>query len=189
MERGIGMDLKGTKTEQNLKASFAGESQARNKYTYFAEVARKEGYEKIATVFEETANHEVAHARRAAKFLGLFGKTPENLEAAASGENYEWTSMYKQFEAEAREEGFTEIADFFAAVAAAEDAHEKRYRDLLAELKEGKVFKKDKDVPWKCMNCGYATVSVEAPRVCPACQVGQRFFEQDDAYYATGRPY
>ncbi|MBT9139493.1 MAG: Rubrerythrin [Dehalococcoidia bacterium] len=181
------MELKGTKTEQNLKSAFAGESQARNKYVYFAEAARREGYEKIAVIFEETAHHEVAHARRSAKYLGLIGSTSENLAAAAGGENYEWTSMYKQFEAEAREEGLAEIADFFAAVAAAEEAHEKRYLDLLAELQEGKNFKRDEEVPWKCLNCGYVAVSLEAPRVCPACQVGQRFFEKNEAYYAKGR--
>lgn len=178
------MTLEGTKTEKNLKAAFTGESQARNKYTYFAEVARREGYEKIATIFEETANHEVAHARRAAKYLGMIGKTAENLEAAAGGEHYEWTDMYKQFEEEARQEGFDEIADFFAAVGKAEEAHEKRYIALLEELKEGKVFKKDEEVTWKCMNCGYAGVSVEAPKVCPACQFGQRYFEKNDAYFA-----
>jgi rubrerythrin len=178
------MSLEGTKTEKNLKASFAGESQARNKYTYFAEAARREGYEQIATIFEETANHEIAHARRAAKYLGVIGKTPENLEAAAGGEHFEWTDMYKQFEAEARQEGFEEIADFFVAVAKAEEAHEMRFRALLEELKAGKVFKKDDEVVWKCMNCGYAGVSIEAPKVCPACQVGQRFFERNDAYYA-----
>jgi rubrerythrin len=178
------MSLDGTKTEKNLKASFAGESQARNKYTYFAEAARREGYEKIATIFEETANHEMAHARRAAKYLGFIGKTAENLEAGAGGEHYEWTDMYIQFEEEAREEGFTEIADFFAAVGKAEEAHEKRYRSLLEELKSGTVFKNDNEVPWKCMNCGYAHVAVEAPKVCPACQVGQRFFEKNDVYYA-----
>lgn len=177
------MNLAGTKTEQNLKAAFAGESQARNKYTYYADVARKEGYEQIATVFEETANHEKAHARRAANFLGLIGKTEANLDAAAGGENYEWTSMYKQFEADARAEGFDEIADFFAAVAKAEEAHENRYRALLQELKDGKVFTRDEEVTWKCINCGYAAVSFEAPHVCPACQVGRRYFEKTDAYF------
>ena len=178
------MSLKGTKTEKNLQAAFAGESQARNKYTYFADVARKEGYEKIATVFEETANHEKAHAHRAAKYLELIGKTDGNLEAAAGGEHYEWTEMYKQFEAEAREEGQGEIADFFAAVAKAEEAHENRFRSLLSELKEGKVFQDESEVPWKCMNCGYTKVSEGAPRVCPACQVGQRFFGKSEAYFA-----
>lgn len=177
------MSLTGTKTEKNLKAAFAGESQARNKYTYYADKARAEGYEQIALIFEETANHEKAHARRAANFLGLIGKTAENLEAAAGGEHYEWDEMYKQFEAQAREEGFTEIADFFAAVAKAEEAHEKRYRSLLKELNEGQVFKKDGEVTWKCLNCGYAAVSVEAPHVCPACAVGRRYFEKNDAYF------
>lgn len=181
------MDVKGTKTEQNLKAAFAGESQARNKYTYFADTARKEGYEQIAAIFEETADHEKAHARRALGFLGAIGKTEENLEAAAGGEHYEWTEMYKQFEKEAREEGFDEIADFFSAVAKAEEAHEKRYRALLDELKQGKIFKKEEEVVWKCRNCGYSTASWEAPHVCPACAVGRRFFEKADAYYARGR--
>ncbi|MDW7651643.1 MAG: ferritin family protein [Bacillota bacterium] len=181
------MDLKGTKTAKNLEASFAGESQARNKYTYFAEKARAEGYEQIAGIFEETANHEKAHARRSLKFLGKIGKTEENLEAAAGGEHYEWDEMYKKFEEEAREEGFEEIADFFAAVAKAEEAHEKRFLALLEDLREGKVFKKDEDVPWKCINCGYATVAYEAPQVCPACAVGRRYFEKNEAYWAKGR--
>lgn len=181
------MSLHGTKTEKNLEAAFSGESQARNKYTYFADKARAEGYEQVASIFEETANHEKAHARRALKFLGKIGKTDENLEAAASGEHYEWDEMYKTFEKEAREEGLDEIADFFAAVAKAEEAHEKRFRALLEDLKEDKVFKKDKDVPWKCMNCGYAKVAYEAPQVCPACAVGRRYFEKNEAYYASGR--
>lgn len=178
------MNLKGTKTEKNLQTAFAGESQARNKYTYFADVARKEGYEQIATMFEETANHEKAHAHRAAKYLELVGKTEQNLDAAAGGENYEWTEMYKEFEASAREEGLDEIADFFVAVAKAEEAHENRFRALLSELKEGTVFKQESEVPWKCMNCGYTEVSEGAPRVCPACQVGQRFFQKSEAYFA-----
>jgi rubrerythrin len=176
------MNLEGTKTEKNLKAAFAGESQARNKYTYFADAARREGYEQIAAIFEETADHEKAHARRALNYLKAIGKTAENLEAAAGGENYEWTEMYRQFVKEAREEGFNDIADFFAAVAKAEEAHEKRFLALLDELKAGKVFKKDEEVDWKCRNCGYAAVSVEAPHVCPACAVGQRFFEKSDNY-------
>lgn len=181
------MTVKGTKTEKNLLASFAGESQARNKYTYFADTARKEGYEQIAAIFEETANHEKAHARRSLNFLGGVGKTEENLQAAAGGEHYEWEEMYKQFEDEAREEGFEEIADFFAAVAKAEEAHEKRYLALLEELKEGKVFKKEEEVSWKCRNCGYVEAAWEAPHVCPACAVGRKFFEKADAYYAKGR--
>lgn len=179
------MNLAGTKTEHNLKEAFAGESQARNKYTYFADVARKEGYEQVAAIFEETADHEKAHARRALSFLGTIGKTEENLETAAGGERYEWVEMYAGFEREAREEGFAEIADFFAAVAKAEEAHEKRYRALSAELREGKIFKKEAQVAWKCRNCGYLSAAAwEAPQVCPACAVGRRFFEKADAYYA-----
>jgi rubrerythrin len=159
------MTLKGTKTEKNLMSSFAGESQARNKYTYFADIARKEGYEQIADIFEETANHEKAHARRSLNFLGGVGKTEENLQAAAGGEHFEWEEMYKQFEDEAREEGLAEIADFFAAVAKAEEAHEKRYLALLEDLKEGKVFKKEEEVLWKCRNCGYSESALEAPYV------------------------
>lgn len=178
------MSLEGTKTEQNLKAAFAGESQARNKYTYFADKARAEGYEQIATIFEETANHEKAHARRALNFLGVVKKTAENLEAAAGGEHHEWDQMYKQFEAEAREEGMNDIADFFAAVAKAEEAHEKRFRALLADLQAGKVFEKEEEVTWKCINCGYSQVSIGAPHVCPACAVGRRYFEKNEAYFA-----
>jgi rubrerythrin len=178
------MTLDGTKTEKNLKAAFAGESQARNKYSYFADTARKEGYEQIAAIFEETASHEMAHARRALAFLGAIGKTTQNLEAAVEGEHYEWSKMYRNFENEAREEGLTEIADFFVAVAKAEEAHEKRFQALLDELKAGKIFKKEEEVLWKCRNCGYSMVSWEAPHVCPACSVGQRFFEKSAAYFA-----
>jgi len=179
------MSLKGTKTEHNLKSAFAGESQARNKYTYFADVARKEGFEQVAAIFEETADHEKAHARRALGFLGSIGKTEDNLKEAAGGEHYEWTEMYAQFEREAREEGFAEIASFFTAVAKAEEAHEKRYQALLTELREGKIFRKEGEVDWKCRNCGYLTAAAwEAPQVCPACAVGRRFFEKADAYYA-----
>lgn len=171
------MDLKGSKTEKNLWAAFAGESQARNKYTYYAGVAKKEGYEQIAAIFNETADNEKEHAKLWFKFLNGIGDTKANLKAAAAGENYEWTEMYKQFEQEAREEGFDEIADFFHEVAEVEAEHEKRYLALLKNLEEGKVFKKDEVVKWRCRNCGYVHEGKEAPEVCPACAHPQAHYE------------
>jgi len=171
------MELKGSRTEKNLWAAFAGESQARNKYTYFASVARREGYEQIAGIFEETANNEKEHAKRILKFLGGIGSTEANLEAAAGGENYEWTSMYPEFERVAREEGFEEIAAFFRQVAEVEKEHERRYRTLLENLKQGKVFRKDEPVRWRCRNCGHIHIGDSAPETCPVCAHPRAFFE------------
>ncbi|NPV79406.1 MAG: rubrerythrin family protein [Firmicutes bacterium] len=171
------MELRGSKTEANLKAAFAGESQARNKYTYFAEVAQREGYEQIGAIFRETADNEKEHARRIFKFLNGVGKTPDNLLAAAEGENYEWTTMYKDFEKTAREEGFTDIADFFKEVAEVEEEHEKRYRKLLENVKNGVVFKRPQPVAWKCRNCGYVHRGTEPPEKCPSCTFPKGYFE------------
>ena len=171
------MELKGSKTEQNLLAAFAGESQARNKYTYFAAVAKDEGLEQIAGIFMETAENEREHAKREFDFLMGAGVTKENLKAAAAGENYEWTDMYPGFEKAAREEGFIQIAEFFKEVAEVEEEHEKRYLALLRNLEEGNVFKKDKVVKWKCRNCGYIHTGTEAPEVCPACAFPQSYYE------------
>ncbi|MCL6559707.1 MAG: rubrerythrin family protein [Firmicutes bacterium] len=171
------MELKGSKTEANLKAAFAGESQARNKYTYFASVAKKEGYEQIAALFLETADNEKEHAKRIFKFLNGIGDTKANLKEAAGGENYEWTSMYREFEAVAREEGFTEIAEFFKKVAEVEKEHEKRYLALLENLNNGSVFKKEQELAWKCRNCGHVHTGSEAPKACPVCAHPQAFFE------------
>lgn len=162
-------ELKGTQTEKNLMEAFAGESQARNKYTYWASVAKKEGYEQIAGLFLETADNEKEHAKRAFKFLNGIGTTEENLEKAASGENFEWTDMYKRMEKEAREEGFNEIAEFFQETGEVEEEHEKRYRALLDNIKNGRVFKREDVVKWHCRNCGYVHEGKEAPEVCPAC--------------------
>ncbi|WP_039766702.1 rubrerythrin [Caldicellulosiruptor sp. F32] len=170
-------DLKGTQTEKNLWAAFAGESQARNKYTYFASQARKEGYEQIAAIFEETAENEKEHAKLFFKFLNGIGNTAENLKAAAEGEHYEWSEMYKEFARVAREEGFDEIATAFEFVAKVEEKHEERYRKLLENVENGKVFVKDDVVVWKCRNCGYVHVGKEAPKVCPTCKHPQSFFE------------
>ena len=166
-----------SKTEENLKFAFAGESQARNKYTFFAEVARKEGFEQIAAIFEETAANEKAHAERLFNLLKGIGDTKQNLTTAIEGEHYEWTEMYPTFEKVAREEGFTEIADILKEIAEVEEEHEKRYRKLLKNLEEGKVFKKDKKVKWKCRNCGYIHEETEAPKECPACGYAQSFYE------------
>ena len=171
------MELKGSKTEQNLLAAFAGESQARNKYTYFAVVAKAEGFEQIAGIFLETAENEREHAKREFDFLKGIGDTRANLKAAAEGENYEHTRMYPEFEQVAREEGFTEIADFFKEVGEVEEEHEKRYLALLKNLEGGKVFKKDKVVRWKCRNCGYIHEGTEAPDKCPACAFPQSYYE------------
>ncbi len=171
------MELKGSKTEQNLLAAFAGESQARNKYTYFTAVAKEEGYEQIAGIFLETAENEREHAKKEFDFLKGIGGTNANLKVAADGEHYEWTQMYPEFERAAREEGFIEIADFFKEVAEVEEEHEKRYLALLKNVEEGKVFKKDKVVRWKCRNCGYIHKGTEAPEECPACGFPQSYYE------------
>ena len=171
-------DLKGTKTEANLMAAFAGESQARNKYTYFASKAKKDGYVQIAKIFEETAENEKEHAKIWYKLLnGGIGSTVENLKAAAEGENCEWTDMYVQFAKEAREEGFQEIADLFEGVAAVEKEHEERYRRLLANIEGDLVFSKDGDVVWQCANCGHICVGKKAPEVCPVCNHPQSYFQ------------
>ncbi|MGI6036153.1 MAG: rubrerythrin [Limnochordia bacterium] len=169
--------LKGTRTEANLQAAFAGESQARNKYTYFAGIAKKEGYEQIAAIFLETAENEREHAKVLLKKLDGLGDTTANLAAAAAGENEEWTKMYKEFEEVAREEGFAEIADLFKEIAEVEEEHEKRFRALLHNLETGAVFKKDAAVRWRCRNCGYVHEGQEAPRVCPACAHPQSYYE------------
>ena len=166
-----------SKTEENLKTAFSGESQARNKYTFFASVARKEGFEQIAAIFEETADNEKEHAKRIFEFLKGIGDTKQNLKEAIKGENYEWTDMYPAFEKEAQEEGMTEIAHFFKEVAEVEEEHEKRYNALLKNLEEGTVFKKDKIVKWHCRNCGYVHTGKEAPQECPSCEHPQSFFE------------
>jgi rubrerythrin len=171
------MELTGSKTEQNLIAAFAGESQARNKYTYFAMVAKEEGFEQIAGIFLETAENEREHAKKEFDFLRGIGDTRENLKAAAEGENYEHTRMYPEFEQVARKEGFSEIADFFKEVGEVEEEHEKRYLALLKNLKEGKVFKRDKVVRWKCRNCGYVHEGTEPPEKCPACGFPQSYYE------------
>jgi len=182
--------VKGTETEKNLLAAFAGESQARNRYTYFVSKAKEEGYVQIAQIFEETANQEKEHAKRLFKFLeggeveiqaaypaGMIGTTADNLKAGAAGENYEWTDMYPSFAEKAKEEGFGEIAAVFNAIAVAEKQHEKRYNDLRANIENGKVFKRDETVTWRCLNCGYLYEGTEAPSTCPACAHPQSFFE------------
>ena len=170
-------ELKGTKTAANLAAAFAGESQARNKYTYFASVARKEGYEQIAAIFEATANNEKEHAKLWFKALGELGTTAENLAAAAAGENYEWTDMYATFAKEAEEEGFTELAWRFRAVAAIEKSHEERYRALLSNVEMQKVFEKAEETMWECRNCGHLVMGKKAPEICPVCAHPKAFFE------------
>ncbi len=171
------MELQGSKTEANLKAAFAGESEARNKYTYFASVARKEGYEQIADLFLETAENEKEHAKIHFKYLNGIGDTKQNLAAAAAGENYEWTDMYDKFAKEADEEGFKEIAAAFRGIAAVEKEHEARYRKLLENVENDEVFKKGSIVIWKCRNCGHIVVGTEAPKICPICKHPQSFFE------------
>ncbi|MCI5472914.1 MAG: rubrerythrin family protein [Spirochaetia bacterium] len=171
------MNLKGTETEKNLWTAFAGESQARNKYTYFASKAKKEGYEQIAAIFEETANNEKEHAKMWFKLLDGIGSTPENLKAAAEGENYEWTDMYDGFAKTARKEGFEAIAKLFEGVAAIEKHHEERYRKLLKNVEDKVVFSKDGDAIWQCRNCGHIVVGKEAPAVCPVCAHPQAYFE------------
>ncbi len=184
------MELKGSKTEKNLMAAFAGESQARNRYTYFASQAKKDGYVQISTIFAETAEQEKEHAERLFKFMtggeaeitgafpfGVIGDTIDNLKASAGGENYEWTTMYPGFAAIAREEGFDDIADMMEAIAVAEKQHEARYLALAKNIADGTVFKKDKPVVWRCRNCGYLHEGTEAPDVCPACAHPQAYFE------------
>ena len=171
------MELKGSKTEKNLMTAFAGESQARNKYTYFASVAKKEGYEQIAAIFEATANNEKEHAKLWFKALGELGDTAKNLAAAAAGENYEWTDMYDTFAKEAEEEGFTTLAAQFKAVADIEKAHEERYRALLNNIEMQKVFEKSEETMWECRNCGHLVIGKKAPKVCPVCMHPQSFFE------------
>ena len=172
-------DLKGTKTEKNLQEAFAGESQARNKYTYFASKARKDGYEQIAAIFEETANNEKEHAKLWFKYLegGELKDTKSNLEAAAAGENYEWTDMYARMAKEAEEEGFKEIAAKFRMVGAIEKHHEERYKKLVGNIEGGVVFSRDDERIWKCRNCGHIVVGKYAPKVCPVCNHPQSFFE------------
>ena len=182
--------IKGSQTEKNLLTAFAGESQARNRYTYFAGAAKKEGLEQIADIFEETANKEKEHAKRFFKFLegddvqitgtfpaGIIGTTLENLRAAAGGENYEWTKMYPGFANVAKEEGFNKVAAAFKAISIAEKQHEKRYKELADNLEAGKVFKRNGKVVWRCRKCGYLHEAKEAPKVCPACLHPQSYFE------------
>lgn len=171
------MNIKGTKTEQNLMAAFAGESQARNKYTYFASVAKKEGYEQISAIFTKTADNEKEHAKMWFKLLGELGNTAQNLAAAAAGENYEWTDMYETFAREAEEEGFIEIAEKFRGVAEVEKAHEARYRALLANVEMQQVFEKGEMTMWECRNCGHLVMGKKAPEVCPVCAHPQSYFE------------
>ena len=183
-------ELKGSKTEKNILTAFAGESQARNRYTYFASQAKKDGYVQISNIFEETANQEKEHAKRLFKFLeggeieitgsfpaGVIGSTYDNLMAAASGENYEHTTMYPEFARTASEEGFDAIADIFKAIAVAEKQHEKRYNELAANIKADRVFKREGVVIWRCRNCGYLHEGTEAPEICPACEHPQAHFE------------
>ena len=173
------MELKGSKTEQNLWTAFAGESQARNKYTYFASKAKKDGYEQIAAIFEETAANEKEHAKIWFKELmgGEIKSTPENLLMAAEGENYEWTDMYDEFAKTAKEEGFNRLAYLFEAVGKIEKEHEERYRKLLDNVNDGLVFSKDGDKIWKCRNCGHIVIGKDAPNVCPVCNHPQSYFE------------
>lgn len=171
------MELKGSKTEANLWEAFAGESQARNKYSYWASQAKKEGYEQIAGTFIETADNEKEHAKVAFKYLKGIGTTAENLKEAIQGENHEWTSMYKEFERVAREEGFTEIAESFKEIGEVEEEHEKRYQALLDRLEAGTLFTRDVAIKWHCRNCGYIHSGKEAPDLCPACQHPKAFYE------------
>ena len=173
------MELKGSKTEQNLMTAFAGESQARNKYTYFASKAKKEGYEQIAAIFQETADNEKEHAKMWFKLLngGEIGTTAENLKAAADGENYEWTDMYAEFAKIAKEEGFDHIAYLFEEVGKIEKEHEERYLKLLENVKDGKVFEAGEVKIWKCRNCGHIVIGKEAPEICPVCSHPKAYFE------------
>lgn len=184
------MNLKGSKTERNLLGAFAGESQARNRYNFFASAARKEGFIQIADIFEETANQEKEHAKRFFKFLeggdleitasfpaGIIASTLKNLKAAAGGEHHEWTALYPSFAKTAREEGFEEIAGVLDAISVAEKQHEKRYVDLAANIENNRVFRRDKPVVWRCRNCGYLQEGSEAPDTCPACAHPQAYYE------------
>ena len=184
------MELKGSKTEKAIMAAFAGESQARNRYTYFASKARQEGFVQIGDIFEETANQEKEHAKRFFKFMtggestieaafpfGTIGSTADNLKASAAGERHEWSSLYPDFAKVARSEGFEEIAKAFESISIAEKQHEKRYSDLLKNVQNGSVFKKDKKVVWRCRNCGYTSEGNEAIKKCPACEHPQAHFE------------
>ena len=171
------MELKGTKTEKNLMEAFAGESMARNKYTFFASVARKEGYEQLAAIFEETAGNEKEHAKLWFKELNGIGDTADNLKAAAAGENYEWTDMYDSFAKTAEEEGFPELAARFRLVGAIEKHHEERYRALLHNIEMAEVFAKSEVKVWECRNCGHIVVGTQAPEVCPTCNHPQSYFE------------
>jgi len=186
----VSKSIKGTETEKNLLKAFAGESQARNRYTYFASVAKNEGLVQISQIFEETANQEKEHAKRFFKFLeggdleiqatypaGLLGTTLDNLKAAAGGEHEEWTELYPEFSRIAREEGFSQVAAAFDAISIAEKQHEKRYKDLAENLEAGKVFKRNGAVVWRCINCGYLHESADAPKACPACLHPQSYFE------------
>lgn len=179
------MELKGSKTEKNLITAFAGESQARNKYTYYASKAKKEGFEQIAAIFEETAGNEKEHAKLWFKLLheGTIPSTEENLLDAANGENYEWTDMYAAFAEEAKEEGFDEIARLFEGVGKIEKAHEERYRKLLENLKAKTVFKTEEETVWICRNCGHIHYGTEAPEVCPICAHPQSYFERKSMNY------
>ncbi|MBN2738500.1 MAG: rubrerythrin family protein [Spirochaetales bacterium] len=182
--------IKGTETEKNLLKAFIGESQARNKYNYFASKAKQEGFVQISLIFEETANQEKEHAKRLFKFMeggdvtvnvtapaGIIAGTVENLQEAAGGEHYEWTEMYPDFAKTAREEGFVEIAEAMEAIAVAEKQHEKRYNELRSNIEKGSVFKKESEITWRCINCGYIYEGTEAPSKCPACAHAQSFFE------------
>jgi len=184
------MELKGSQTEKNLLAAFAGESQARNRYTYFASQAKKDGFDQMSFIFEETANQEKEHAKRFFKFLeggeveitagfpaGVIGSTLENLNASAAGENFEHTELYPGFAEVAREEGFDTVADVFDAISVAEKQHEKRYNDLAANIEAGRAFKRDEETGWRCRNCGYLHTGKEAPESCPACAHPQSYFE------------
>lgn len=190
------MSIKGTQTEKNLLISFAGESQARNRYTFFASMAKKEGYEQISAIFTETANQEKEHAKTFFKLLeggeveitatfpaGVIGSTKENLAAAAAGENEEWTEAYPAFADMADKEGFPEIAIIFRAIASVEAEHEKRYRKLLARLEDGSTFERDEPVSWQCRNCGYVHVGTEAPELCPSCAHPKAHFEVEKSNY------
>ena len=177
------MELKGSRTEQNLMSAFSGESEARNKYTYFASVAKKEGYQQIGELFESTANNEKEHAKIWFKLLNGIGTTAENLQSAASGENYEHTNMYPEFAKVAQEEGFDNIAKLFTMVSKIEADHEARYLKLLANVNENKVFAKDSEVTWECRNCGHSEKGTSAPKTCPVCVHPESFFEVESTNY------
>ncbi len=177
------MQLKGSKTEKNLEAAFAGESMARNKYTYYASKAKKDGYVQIAEIFQETADNEKEHAKIWFKLLSGIGTTEENLAAGAAGENYEWTDMYPEFAKVAKEEGFDEIAALFEMVGEIEKHHEERYKTLLQNVKGDLVFSKDNDVVWQCSNCGHICIGKKAPQVCPVCAHPQSYFRINPANY------